>query len=65
VSYEELAKRFGLKNPAEGANLLLSAKRIFERHLFEVVAEHENGESKVRAEVEELNRVLARLVGRR
>jgi DNA-directed RNA polymerase specialized sigma24 family protein len=65
VSYEELVKRFALKNPAEGANLLLSAKRIFERHLFEVVAEHEKGENNVRAEVEDLKRVLGRLAGRR
>jgi DNA-directed RNA polymerase specialized sigma24 family protein len=64
LSYEELMKRFGLRSPAEGANLLLSAKRIFEPHLFEVVAEHEKGESNVRAEVEEFKRVLARLAGR-
>jgi DNA-directed RNA polymerase specialized sigma24 family protein len=64
VSYEELVNRFGLKDPAEGANLLLSAKRIFERHLFEVISEHEREESRVRAEMEDLKQVLARLAGR-
>jgi len=64
MSYEELAKQFDLKDAAEGANLLLSAKRIFERHLFEVISEHEQGESKVLAEVEELKQMLARLAGR-
>ena len=65
VAYEELVKRFSLKDTAEGANLLLSAKRIFERHLFEVISEHESGDGMVRAEVEELKRVLVRLAGRR
>ena len=63
LSYEELVKRFDLRSPTEGTNMLLSAKRIFERHLFEVVADHERGGSEVRAEVEEIKRVLLRLAG--
>jgi hypothetical protein len=64
VPYEELVKRFDLKNTAEGTNMLLSAKRIFDRHLFEVISEHERGDSRVRAEVEELKRMVVRLAGR-
>jgi hypothetical protein len=65
VPYEELVKRFDLKNTAEGTNMFLSGKRIFERHLFEVISEHERGDSRVRAEVEELKRMVVRLAGRR
>jgi hypothetical protein len=63
-SFEELVKRFGLRNASEGSNLLLSARRKFERHLFAVVAEHENEAGAVRAEVQELKQALARLAGR-
>lgn len=59
--YDELAKRFGLRSPTEGTNMLLSAKRIFERHLLEVVAEYQSHGQSARAEVEELKEALLRL----
>lgn len=59
--YAELVKRVGLKDAAEGSNLLLSAKRIFQRHLSEVVAEQERGETNVRAEMDELKQALSRM----
>ena len=59
--YRELAQRFGLRSPSEGTNFLLTAKRIFERHLFDVVSEY-HGQSAA-AGVEELKQALARLAG--
>jgi DNA-directed RNA polymerase specialized sigma24 family protein len=64
VSYKELVEQLGLRDVSEGTNLLLSAKRIFERKLFAVVAEHERGEKNIRAEVNELKRSLMRLARR-
>ena len=60
--YDELAKRFGLRSPTEGTNLLLSAKRIFERHLLDIVAEYQSQGQSARAELEELKEALLRLV---
>ena len=40
VPYERLVDRFGLKSPTEASNLLLSAKRIFKRHLDEVIKDY-------------------------
>jgi DNA-directed RNA polymerase specialized sigma24 family protein len=65
-SYGELMKRFDLKSPTDGTNMLLDAKRRFERHLFEVVAEYETTDDQARAaEVEDLKQALTRLAGRR
>jgi DNA-directed RNA polymerase specialized sigma24 family protein len=64
-SYGELVKRFDLKSPTEGTNMLLDAKRRFERHLFKVVAEYETTDDQARAaEVEDLKQALFRLAGR-
>jgi DNA-directed RNA polymerase specialized sigma24 family protein len=65
-SYGELVKRFDLKSPTEGTNMLLDAKRRFERHLFKVVAEYETTDDLARAtEILDLKQALSRLSGRR
>ena len=60
IPYEQLVKRFGLRSPAEASNMLLSAKRIFRRHLKSVIAEYEQHGSE-REELEELKQILSRL----
>jgi DNA-directed RNA polymerase specialized sigma24 family protein len=66
LSYGALVKRFDLKSPTEGTNMLLDAKRRFERHLFKVVAEYETTNDHARAaEVADLKQALSRLAGRR
>jgi hypothetical protein len=62
-TYREVAARFSLRSPSEGANLLLTAKRIFERHLFEVVEEYQSRSGAARAEVEDLKKALLRMTG--
>ncbi|PWU09579.1 MAG: hypothetical protein C5B50_27085 [Verrucomicrobia bacterium] len=49
--YEELVKRFNLKSVSEGTNMLLTAKRIFKRHLKDVIAEYEQGDQEVESEL--------------
>jgi len=58
--YEELVERFGLQSPAEASNMLLSAKRMFSRHLNSVIAEYERHGCE-RMELEELKGVLSRV----
>lgn len=61
--YEELVQRLGLRSPSEGTNLLLTAKRIFERQLFLVLGEYESAafQRAGKAEIDELKQVLQRL----
>jgi hypothetical protein len=62
--YEELVKRFSLKSPTEGTNMLLTAKRIFERYMFEVVGEYEQKDQATKQEIAELKESLGRLINR-
>lgn len=61
-SYDELVHMFGLKSPTEGTNMLLSAKRIFERHLKAVVGEYEQQDRATQFEIAELKESLLKLV---
>jgi hypothetical protein len=63
-SYGELVQRFDLKSPTEGTNMLLQAKRRFEHHLFEVVAEYESAGSQTHIEIQDLKQALFRLADR-
>lgn len=56
--YEELAARFGLKSPAQAANLLVTAKRTYARLLRTAVAEYEPDEARIDAEIADLRRIL-------
>src|SRR5688572_6311922 len=59
VPYEELVRRFGLQTPRQASNAVITAKRMFARHLAAVVGEYA-GADEVEAEVEDLVRVLSR-----
>ena len=64
VSYEELAKVFSLRSPTEGTNMLLSAKRMFKRHLEEVIAEYE-GTGAAKSELAALSQFVSSLAERK
>ena len=61
LSYEELIAKFGLKSPAQATNALASGKRMFARHLRDVIAQYETGDQAVRAELDALKLFLATL----
>jgi DNA-directed RNA polymerase specialized sigma24 family protein len=59
VPYEELVTRFGLKSPAAAFNLLVTGKRMFERHLRSVVGVYLSDNSSIDEELADLRRVLS------
>ena len=59
--YEKVVEHFKLRSPNEASNMLLTAKRMFHRHLLAVISEYE-GQEKVADELGDLKRLLARLV---
>ncbi len=60
--YEQVVERFNLRSPAEAFNTLNTAKRMFRRHLFEVVSAYE-GDARAAGELEDLRVLLAALAG--
>src|ERR1051325_1850781 len=61
MPYDEVIAQFGFKSPAQATNALATAKRTFARHLRAVIAEYETGDSAVRAELDSLRLLLAKL----
>ncbi|MBC8105708.1 MAG: sigma-70 family RNA polymerase sigma factor [Anaerolineae bacterium] len=59
MEYAQLVERFGLKSPAQASNVLITAKRMFERTLRSVVAEYAD-ESAIDEEINDLRIVLSR-----
>jgi RNA polymerase sigma-70 factor (ECF subfamily) len=60
MEYAQLVQRFKLKSPAHASNVLITAKRMFERTLRSLVAEYAEDESDVEAEIADLREVLSR-----
>jgi DNA-directed RNA polymerase specialized sigma24 family protein len=60
LPYERLVAKFGLRSPSEASNLLITAKRMFDRVLHEVVRETVANGRDVEPEIRELKRILAR-----
>jgi hypothetical protein len=60
MPYEQLVGLLGLKSPAEASNMLLSAKRIYRRHLYSVIEMFEKKGVAVKTELEELKQILSR-----
>ncbi|MBU1909604.1 MAG: hypothetical protein KJ726_06135 [Verrucomicrobia bacterium] len=58
-AYEELVADFHLKSPAQASNLLITAKRSFQRSLEETIRETVADESEVSGEIAALKRALA------
>lgn len=59
VEYAQLVDRFKFKSPAQASNVLITAKRMFERILRALVAEYAD-ESQIDAEINDLRDVLSR-----
>jgi len=62
--YEQVVERFELRSPGEAFNLLNSAKRIFRRHLVQVVSEYE-GDARAAGELEDLRALLVKMTDAR
>ena len=62
VSYEYLVTEFHLRSPNQATNALATAKRMFARHLRDVIAQYETGDLAVRAEMDALKVFLGRLM---
>ncbi len=62
LSYEDLVAQFGFKSPSQATNALGTAKRMFARHLRDVVAQYETGDQAVRAEIDALRHFLDKLL---
>ena len=60
VSYEELVERFGCKSPLQAANLLTTAKRMFERNLRSVIRDYVQDDADVDEEIGDLKTILSR-----
>jgi DNA-directed RNA polymerase specialized sigma24 family protein len=58
-SYENLLDEFRFASPQQAANALVSAKRHFERVLGRVIAEYTDSEEELRAELADLQSVVA------
>ncbi len=57
--YEELVTRFSTQSPSHAANLLITAKRMFQRVLGETVRETVAGDEEVEAEIADLKKILS------
>lgn len=59
VPYSQLAQRAGRSAPEQGPNLLVTAKRMFQRSLREVIGEYAADEAEVDEEIADLERILS------
>ncbi len=59
LPYETLAHDLALKSPAQAANLLITAKRMYVRLLHAAVAEYEVGDKAIEEEIASLRAALA------
>jgi RNA polymerase sigma-70 factor (ECF subfamily) len=57
--YEELVSKLGFRSPAEASNALITAKRMFDRLLREVIAEYAGEGADLGAELRELKQALS------
>ncbi len=57
--YEQLVDRYGLPSVTQAANLLVTAKRTFRRHLYAVLRPYAKSEQEVEREVRDLQEILA------
>jgi DNA-directed RNA polymerase specialized sigma24 family protein len=59
LPYDELVSRFHLKSPTHAMNLLITAKRMYERCLRAVVAEYTPDAAEVDNEIQQLSEILS------
>jgi len=58
VPYEQLVEQYQLASPAQASNLLITARRMFERALRSLIGEYEKDEAEIDAEIVDLHRAL-------
>ena len=56
--YSDLVQRFGFKSPNEAFNALVTAKRMFQRHLSNVVAQYVGNDREIATELTYLRAIL-------
>lgn len=59
IPYTDLVERLGFESPSQAANALSTAKRMFRRHLSEVLLEYQFDAEDLEQDVGELMRILA------
>ncbi len=59
ASYEQLVEQFPFLTPLQACNAMVTAKRAFERHLHEVIAETVSSPDDIQAEIHDLIRSLS------
>jgi DNA-directed RNA polymerase specialized sigma24 family protein len=59
MAYESLSNRLGLPSPTSAANLLVTAKRMYERLLRAAVTEYVRDPARIDEEIMDLRRILA------
>ena len=52
-------RQYGFRSPAQAANVLITAKRMFARFVRAVIAEYMEEDGNVETEITELKRILA------
>jgi DNA-directed RNA polymerase specialized sigma24 family protein len=57
-AYDELMRRFEFASPSRAMNVLVTAKRMFQRVLFEAILDTVGDEDQARAELEEIKAIL-------
>jgi hypothetical protein len=60
VTYEVLVQQYQLRSPAQASNLLITAKRHFQRVLTEVIGEYVSTDEELQSDVAELFQIVAR-----
>jgi RNA polymerase sigma-70 factor (ECF subfamily) len=59
TSYDNLIARFGFDSPRAASNVLMNAKRAYERALRSVIAEYEPDSADIDSEIEDLRSLMA------
>ena len=59
VSYQVLVERFGFASATQAANVLITAKRMFERTLHGIVRDYVGDEQEIKDEIADLRRILS------
>jgi len=60
VPYPELVERLGLASPAQAMNILITAKRMYERNLRAVIAEYLSDPGEIDREIQDLAQILSK-----
>ncbi|MFH0982417.1 MAG: hypothetical protein V2A79_12880 [Planctomycetota bacterium] len=59
-TYDELVERFGFRSPTQASNVLITAKRMFQRNLRAVIAEYADSPAGIEDEIRDLREILSR-----